>query len=455
MKILLTGGTGVIGRQLGKELVRKGHELIVISRSAEKAKMIVPFPCEVLEGDLGQSIVSDSKLNSIEAVIHLAGENVGEGRWSEDRKNKILESRSVLTENLLSSLKLSSKLKCVIAASAVGYYGDRKEESLTEESSLGQGFLAKVCQEWEDAILKSDLNVRKVILRTGVVLTLDGGALPKMILPFQFGIGAALGNGQQFLSWIHIQDMVNMYIQALEDSTYEGIFNAVAPNPVTNAFLTKAIGQRLNKMVGPAAPSFVLKTVLGEMAAIVLDSQRVIPRKLQEKKFQFLFSTIESALDDLLVVLKDGNLIFKAEQYLKAPRPKVFSFFSDAFNLEEITPPLLNFKIKKVSTQDIQKGTLIDYRLKIHGIPVNWRTEISTWNPNSEFVDEQLNGPYKKWHHTHRFEDLGPGTLMTDIVIYQLPVGVLGWILAGALVKRDIEKIFSYRRSKVHQIFSK
>jgi uncharacterized protein (TIGR01777 family) len=171
MKILITGGTGLIGKELGKALVRAGHEIAVISRNKDKASKDIPYPCSVIEADLQQREIPGNLLNEIQVVIHLAGENVGQGRWSQKRKDSILKSRSQLTKNLIQSLKNSKNLKTFISASAVGLYGSRGDEILTENSLPGDGFLAEVCKQWEESLVGLDFGIRKVIFRTGVVLS--------------------------------------------------------------------------------------------------------------------------------------------------------------------------------------------------------------------------------------------------------------------------------------------
>jgi ligand-binding SRPBCC domain-containing protein len=258
-----------------------------------------------------------------------------------------------------------------------------------------------------------------------------------------------LGSGKQWTSWIHIDDVVGIILWSLENSQAQGTINCVSPEPVTNKEFSKELAAQFQKKLGPPVPAAVLKIILGEMSTVILNSQKVHPKKLQALGYSFQFKTLKSALKQTCQYFQNCEFVFKADQYLPAPPEKVFPFFAEAENLEKITPPLLNFKIKKMSTEKIQKGTLIDYRLKIHGVPIGWRTEIQVWQPNKKFVDFQLRGPYKKWHHTHEFEALGPGTWMRDLVCYKIPLGWLGWLCAGHMVRRDIEKIFAYRREAV------
>ncbi|MFN7825695.1 MAG: TIGR01777 family oxidoreductase [Pseudobdellovibrionaceae bacterium] len=453
MKVLITGATGLVGKELGKKLTDDGPEVVVVSRQKEKAQLECPFPCEVIEADLQKEEIPAESLRGIDAVIHLMGENVGDGRWSDEKKKRIYDSRVKSSENLIESFRRAPP-KVMISASAVGFYGDRSDEALSEESSVGEDFLAQVCQDWERGFAVASTKpafsqVRFLNFRIGVVLSEKGGALPKMIPPFRVGLGGALGKGQQWMSWIHLTDLVELFCWALKNETMVGPVNAVAPESVTNRTFSEELAKQFGKKLGPSVPALGLKLVLGEMSWILLASQNVQPRKITKAGFKFQFATLTEALSDLTKDMKNGEFLFTAEQWLPFERKKVFPYFAEARNLEKITPPLLNFHIKKVSTPEIQKGTLIDYRLKIHGIPIAWRTLIERWNPDLEFVDTQLKGPYSLWHHTHTFTDLKGGTLMIDRVKYKLPFGFLGWVVAGWMVEKDVKNIFAYRRQIV------
>jgi uncharacterized protein len=447
MKILITGATGFIGQELGKALVRDGHEITAISRNRKKAEMRLSFPAHILELDLEKTSPNPDSLKEIEAVIHLAGENVGEGRWSRDRKRHILDSRVHSTKNLIDGLPAS--LQVFVASSAVGFYGDRGDETLTEASQAGAGFLSEVCQKWEVAVqtgLQKFSHTRCVIFRTGVVFGPYGGALMRMLPAFQVGLGGMLGPGRQWMSWIHLQDAVELFREAVKQPKMSGVFNAVAPEAITNQQFTKELARQLGVRQGPAVPAVALKLLLGEMASMALDSQRVQSERLQG--FSFRFPTLEQALQDCCAPYREGDQIFYSEQFFPMSIDRVFSFFSKAQNLEQITPPSLNFHILSMSTPEIAKGTLIDYRLKIRGVPVGWQTLIEDWQPNGFFRDLQTKGPYQKWDHTHRFEELGGGTLMRDLVRYRLPLGPAGKLVSN-FVRRDIESIFQFRRENV------
>ncbi len=447
MKILLTGATGFIGQELGKALVRNGHEIYAVTRDRHRAHLQLSYPAKIIEGDLSKAPLDPTAIADVQAVIHLAGENVGDGRWTAERKQKILSSRATSTKNLMQSLP--AKLEAFVSASATGFYGSRGDEVLTESSAAGSGFLSEVCQQWEASIqegLQRMPNARGVIFRMSVVFAPYGGALMKMLPPFQMGLGGVLGSGQQWMSWIHLQDVVSLFRLAISNPKMKGVYNAVAPEPVTNRQFTDEMVSALGVRRGPPVPAVALKLLLGEMSSMALDSQIVKSERLQDFKFQF--PSLKEALKDCCAPYRDGDQVFYSEQYFDAPRDKVFSFFSKAHNLEEITPPTLNFHILSMSTPEIEEGTLIDYRLKIRGVPVGWQTLIKEWKPSDHFRDQQMKGPYQKWDHTHRFEDLGTGTLMRDLVQYRMPLGPAGK-LVSPLVRRDVESIFQYRRENV------
>ncbi len=445
MKILMTGATGLVGKELGKRLVHDGHSVVVVTRDADKARLEIPFLAEYVEVDLMREKIPSGRIEGVEAVIHLAGENVAGGYWTRKMKERILQSRVRGTRHLVDSLPPS--VKHFISASAIGIYGDRADEVVSEESARGEGFLSDVCEQWEAEAAKA--KARVVFVRTGVVLAAHGGALQKMLFAFKAGVGARLGSGKQWMSWVHLTDLVEVFVKVLSDKQLSGAINAVSPSPVKNSEFTQALVTTLGRFQGPPVPQVVLKWGLGEMSQVLLASQRVQPRRLLEAGFKFKYAQLQEALSDLLKDQEGSKEGFYAEQFLPLPIDKVFPFFADAYNLEKITPQLLSFKIESVSTPEVQKNTEIVYTLKVHGIPMRWRTDIAEWNPPHQFVDNQLSGPYKCWHHTHSFVEVPGGTLMIDRVKIQLPMGYLGWIVARLPVLADVTKIFSYRRKSI------
>jgi len=444
MRILMTGATGLIGHEVGKALAQKGHEIFVISRDSAKAKEKLPFPCQIIQGDLTQGPLEHDKLQEIEGVINLMGEPVV-GRWTQSKKESIYTSRVLGTRNLVACLP--QQLKFFISSSAIGYYGDRDNLVLNEEEVLGQGYLAEVCRDWE--IEANQAPGRKVVIRTGVVLAPYGGAFSEMLFPFKAGVGGKIGNGRHWMSWIHLEDIVNIFLFAIENSKITGIFNGVSPTPVTNEEFSAQLAKALNRKLGPPVPTLALRALFGEGASVLTSSLRVDSQKITQEGFSFQHPELSQVLNEICEPHRKGEDVFYSEQFIPLPPEKVFPFFQDPYNLEKITPPSLSFFIDKVSTAQIEQGTLIDYKLKIHNIPARWRTEIDEWKPPFKFVDRQLLGPYSLWHHTHEFKPFCGGTLMTDRVLFRLPLGYLGWIIAGKWVRKDVESIFSYRRTRV------
>jgi ligand-binding SRPBCC domain-containing protein len=259
------------------------------------------------------------------------------------------------------------------------------------------------------------------------------------------------------MSWIHIDDIVGLFMHQLEAllsaRKVAPVLNGAAPNPATNADFSRALGKALGKPAAIPAPAAALKFALGEMADIVLTGQKAKPLSAVKDGYQFKFPSLEGALENLCGGRRQGAEVLEAVQWVPHPVEKVFQFFCDEKNLEQITPPFLNFNVLGKSTPEIQEGTLIDYRLKLHGLPMKWRTRIEKWRPNEAFVDLQLSGPYTRWEHTHGFQSVRGGTLMTDEVLYRLPMGVLGKGVAGGYVRGDVSKIFEYRKEVIRKVF--
>ena len=299
MKALVTGATGFVGPRL----LRLLDSPVVVSRSPERARRTVgnlagpifrwdpmrePLPTEALEG--------------VDVIYHLAGESVAEGRWTAAQKARIRESRVIGTRHLVQGIKqVDRKPSVLVSASAVGYYGNRGDEELTESAAPADDFLAEVCVAWErEAIAAEQLGVRTVTARTGIVLGAGGGALAKMLTPFKLGAGGPLGNGKQWMPWVHVADLARLYVHAADTPSINGPMNAVAPNPVRNSEFTKALGRQLHRPAFMPAPYLGLRLLFGEFAQVLFASQRVIPRVALETGFVFQYPDIASALREIL-----------------------------------------------------------------------------------------------------------------------------------------------------------
>ena len=295
MKILVSGARGLVGSALCPQLTDAGHELSALTRRSTGEGDIVWDPAS-------GEIPADS-LEGFDTVVHLAGDNIAEGRWNEAKKNRIRDSRVDGTRLLCETLaNLERKPSTLICASAIGYYGDRGDEKLVEETSLGSTFLAKVCEAWEAATEPArEAGIRVVNLRFGMILSPTGGALKNMLTPFRLGAGGRIGDGKQYWSWITLQDAVRSIDHAIHHEELSGPVNSVSPDPVTNEEFTKALGRVLKRPTIFPMPAFAAKLVFGEMAdALILGSSRVYPQKLQATGFEFTSGDLETGLRSLL-----------------------------------------------------------------------------------------------------------------------------------------------------------
>ena len=305
MRVVITGGSGLIGRALAKHLGSAGHDAVVLTRSMSKVGQLPPG-VRAQEWDGLSSKGWAHLLDEDAAIVHLAGEGIADGRWTEDRKRRIRESRVASGKAVAEAIREASrKPRALLQGSAVGYYGPRGDDEILEGQPPGQGFLADICVDWEASTSEAEaLGVRRVLLRTGVVLAREGGALPRMALPFKMMAGAPLGSGRQWLPWIHIADEVGAIRFLLERDDAQGPFNLTAPKPVTNRELGDVLGRVLRRpsplqALGLGVPSSVFRAMLGEMADAVLDSQRVLPARLLQLGYLFRFPDLDSALRDL------------------------------------------------------------------------------------------------------------------------------------------------------------
>jgi uncharacterized protein (TIGR01777 family) len=452
MKIVVTGATGFVGTVLVRDLLGAGHAVTALSRDATRAARRLPARCRVLTWDASGPL-DPSALRGADAVVHLAGEGVADARWSEARKRAIRDSRidtSAALVHALGQLGTNERPRVVVSASAIGWYGDRGDTLLDEDSTRGTGFLADVCRDWEQAVFKAQaLGVRTVAVRIGVVLGRDGGALAPLLPLFRLGLGGRVGSGQQWFSWIHLQDLVGLLRYVVEHPDATGAINGVAPEPVTNATFTAELGRALHRPALFPVPAAALRVAFGEMSAVLLASQRVQPQAAQRLGFAFRYPTVRSALADLCA---DSSHELIVEQRLARPPAEVFPFFSDPANLGRITPAFLRFRVLGTTTTEMGNGTLINYALRLHGIPLRWQSRIESWAPPRVFIDTQTRGPYALWHHTHEFEPDDGGTIIRDLVRYRLPFGALGDWIGNGLVRLDLAAIFDFRRQRIQEL---
>ncbi len=301
MKILLAGSSGLVGTALGSALAKAGHTVCRLIRpqsaAVEGAKEGFAVAWNPATGELGGAGVG------ADAVVNLAGASIADGRWSTQRKELLRSSRIDTTRALVNALaKMNARPSVLVSASAIGIYGDRGNETLTEESNPGTNFLAGLAQEWEAEALKAEaLGIRVVVARFGIILAREGGALAKMMLPFKFGAGGKLGSGRQWMSWVMLEDVVGALKLTIENSAARGAINFVAPQPLQNFEFTRILAKALRRPALFPAPAFALRLALGEMAdALLLSSQRVAPRALEKSGYRFLHADLSTALKTLL-----------------------------------------------------------------------------------------------------------------------------------------------------------
>lgn len=297
MRALITGATGFIGQRLLEQIA----EPVVLSRHPESVRRLLPG-AEVFAWDPTAGLPPPEAFRGVEAVFHLAGEPIAEGRWTLDKKRRIMDSRKLGTANLVKGLEqLSERPPVLVSASAVGYYGSRGDEVLDERSAPGGDFLAQVCIEWERAAQPAEaLGIRVVNPRIGIVLDASGGALAKMLLPFKLGIGGRLGAGDQWMPWIHLDDLVGLWLHAATHTEIKGPMNAVAPNPVTNREFTRTLAAAVHRPAILPAPAPLLKLALGEFGEALVASQRVLPHVAEQTGFQFKHPELAETLRAIL-----------------------------------------------------------------------------------------------------------------------------------------------------------
>ena len=459
MRVFVTGATGFIGRALIPRLQRDGHAVVAWVRTPARARGLLGAEVELVHADtaLGGLVAA---IERCDAVVNLAGEPLMGGRWTAGRRAVLERSRIAVTGQLVRAMaEVKICPRVFISGSAVGYYGDRGDEPLTEASSGGEDFLARLCRRWESAAVDAErLGARVVLLRTGVVLGRAGGALAQMLPPFQLGVGGPVGSGKQYLPWIHLHDLVKIIAVALVDDRYRGPVNGVAPEQATSRTFAHALGHALHRPAILPVPALALKAIFGEAATVLLASQRVDPRVLRELQFAFDFPTLDSALEDIVggtaveispaqsrpEAAGEARYELRARTVIDASLDQTFAFFSKAANLGVITPAAMSFSILG-QVPPMAMGAMIDYRVRVGPLPVRWRTRITTWEPGRRFADLQEKGPYRFWWHEHTFQADGPRTVMEDRVYYTPPLGLFGRLANRFFIRSTLRKIFQYR----------
>jgi uncharacterized protein (TIGR01777 family) len=475
MRVFMTGATGMIGRDLALRLQCEGHEVIAWVRDVAAARQVLgagPELLPVAESDARLAEV----LSRADAVINLAGAPVAQ-RWTARHRRRLVESRVDVTQRIVAAMAVASpRPRVLVSTSAIGWYGDRGAAELDEGSAVGEGFLAELSQRWEAAADEAaPLGVRVVKLRLGVVLAAEGGALARLVPATRWGGGVIIGDGRQFMSWIHLRDVVGMYMQALADPRWSGVYNATAPHPVDNGQFTRRLARALHRPTWMKVPAVALRLALGEMAQIVTASQRVTPRRALAADFSFRFPELGAALAEVLqpvgrdvqfesvsevppdvAYFADHRPKYRLRQtvVLDAPIDRVFDFFRRAENLGAMTPDDMSFDIQTPTPIAMHEGTRIEYAIRLGPVPLRWLTRIERWAPDRCFVDAQYAGPYAAWYHEHHFEAVGDDrTKMTDVVWYAPPLGPLGRLANRLFITGKLRGIFGHRTRVIRKRF--
>jgi uncharacterized protein (TIGR01777 family) len=298
MRITVTGATGRIGRHLVAALKARGDEVTALSRDPDKASE--QLGVEAFAWNIKEDAAPKEALTGRDAIVHLAGEDVGQ-RWNDEVKAEILDSRERGTRNIVHTIfDTTPRPKALICASAAGYYGARKDELVDESAAPGSDWLAEVVARWERQVETAKIGTRCVMIRTGIVLDAGGGALGKMLPPFKAGLGGPIGSGKQYMPWIHLDDLVGIYLAAIDNPTFQGPVNASAPDPVTNKAFAKALGRALGRPAVAPVPGFTIKLMYGEMSQIVLTGVRMVPGRVAELGYEFQHTDLDEALRSTL-----------------------------------------------------------------------------------------------------------------------------------------------------------
>lgn len=297
MRYLITGGTGFIGRALAARLLHDGHEVTVLTRSRDRARTVLPPAV-----GLAEALSEIQRAQAPEAVVNLAGENLAAGRWSEARKRQFRTSRVDFTRRLVDWLRtLEEKPRVLVSGSAIGYYGARGDEPLTEDAPPGDEFQSELCRDWEAEAQKAEpLGLRVCRLRTGIVLGPDGGALARMRLPFSFGLGGPIASGRQWMSWVHRADLVELIVWLAQDAARSGAWNGTAPEPVANRDFARAVGRALHRPAVLPTPELALRLAFGELAHLLATGQKVLPARALAAGFAFRYPRLDEALREIL-----------------------------------------------------------------------------------------------------------------------------------------------------------
>mgnify|MGYP004002414365 FL=1 len=454
MRIVITGGTGLIGTALATKLSSDNDEVVLLSRKPESVKHL-PRQVRAVGWDGKTQGEWSKELEGADAVINLAGASIAgdnplKMRWTPARKTEILNSRldagKVIGEAIRNA---KNKPKVLIQAAAVGFYGPQAANEMREDAPAGRDFLAEVCREWEDSTKAVEAMTRRVVIRTGLVLSPEGGIFSFLKLPFMLFAGGPIGSGKQYMPWIHIDDLVNAILFLIEEKTAKGIFNLTAPELVTNTIFGQALGKSIKRPALIPVPGFVLKLALGEAATLALDGQRAVSDKLQRAGYGFKFGELGDALADLAKPMRRFTRSFEVPASKKA----VSEFHHDTKVLKQLTPLPVIVQFKNV--EKLAEGSVAEFVLWVGPIPVRWQATHEDVDPAEGFVDVQTEGPFLTWVHRHSFVAIDEKlTRVIDHLDIRLGKGLFNGLISwGMWVTLPI--LFAFRARQTKRLLSK
>ena len=472
MNVLITGSTGFIGRATIAYLQGQGHDITALVRNVDKAANLLGHSIKLIKYSSSEKTLVE-EMEKCDLVINLAGSPIAT-RWTAKKKLELRESRIGTTRVIVNAIKnCHNPPKILISGSAVGYYGDRGAEMLTESSKKGDGFLPELCDDWETSALEAQsTGTRVCLLRTGIVLGREGGILNTLGPMFENNIGGYIG-AEQYIPWIHIYDMVKIIGECINNESLSGPINCTTPYAVTNKEFSLNLKQATKSKILIRIPTLFITLALGEATQALTNSQNVKPKVLETIEFQFQFTSLIHALRN---EFEDNNIRiekYKVEhtdtnqerekygiknkgQYqltssilLNQDSETLFDFFSSPLNLGLLTPAWMDFHITEMPAR-IDSCSSIRYRIGLWFIGLNWVTKIITWTPNKLFIDTQEKGPYSLWWHEHLIIENPDGTItMKDRVIYRIPFWIFGRIAHKVLIKSTLIRIFKFRKQMI------
>ena len=446
--ILITGATGNIGQNLVLHLLKNKYQVSIVSRDLKKAKHKLPLPINIVECDLSKSKINSSKLKGVDCVINLAKESLVNKALTKSRQREILDKSEAICKNLVASFDYEVHF---IHISGTSCYKE-SQFPLTENSPLSDNFFGNLARKTE----KPFENYKSTILRLPFVISESMPIIKTLSYLYRFMLAPKILSSN-LISWVHAEDINKSICNIIESSDHRDLINIVAGS--TSLKELHAVFSRLTNRINPLfVPAFVLKKLLKVKSKMILANTEV--HSIHSQFLNLTYTRIEECLEYTLSNTQTPTLSsplfhyeFKTFQFVPRPIDKVFDFFKEAKNLEEITPDKLNFRIIAQSSENIEEGSRFEYKLKLNGLEFHWTTYIENWNPPLKFTDYQSKGPYQVWYHTHSFFEVDGGTLMIDDVKYRLPFGMLGDIFGLWYVSKNIKEIFEYRYKYIKGIF--